>query len=53
MDGAVNVRPDDDGVVRSTTDGMMVDGNADPSIPVVLSNGNGTAGNDFRRRLQH
>ena len=44
---SVNVRPDRDGVVRSATDGIMVDGDAIPSIPVVLSNGNGTVGNDF------
>ena len=44
---SVNVRPDGDGVVRSATDGIMVDGNPIPSIPMVLSNGNGTAGNDF------
>ena len=44
---SVNVRPDSDGIVRYADYGVIINGEAVPSLPLVLSDGHGEAGQDF------
>ena len=46
-DASVNVRPDADGQVRSFGYGLIVDGQAVPSMPAILAGGLGEAGQEF------